>query len=742
MGVKDLWNVLSPLCEKKPLYELQGKTIAIDLSGWIVDSQMIVDNVVQPRMYLRNLYFRTAFLLTYGISPVFVLEGKPPILKHKTIARRNDIRSGFQERKTTKRGGRTQFNRVLNECKELLRYMGVTCIQSCGEAEAMCAYLNEDGLVDGCISQDSDCFLYGAKIVYRNFCMSTQGNCGATGGSVDVYSMEKIEKTLNIGRNKMIALALLCGCDYDEGVSGVGKEAVLKFFKTVREKDILQRIQDWRTDTSLNKAEFDLLNPSLCTSCGHSGKLQKHTKSGCADCGTIRKCNDDFREKRTLILNEISLRKKALYDENFPNQELIDEFLVRKDSIPNKLDIKWEQPQVNQFIDFMKKYVCWEPQYAFEKIFTLITRWQLLHLPNFSLDERLSITDLFIPDSIKKIRNIKSIASYEIIWKKEHAVIKMLKEYKEQINENSDENNDDVDNNLLTSIEPQDLVLKCYPKLVEAYENIRNVKTKKRTANSRRKKATTNIEDNDTGIKDTTKSKQQKVKKKQEKDNRNIDEFITKNDVIFLEDSFEQMIISPKRSKKEENIRDRVHALQIRDVSEDVAIMNVKQKKRGPQFQRVLEMEKSSKLNNTFDRIFSELSPNDFTSENEDNDLDITNVIENICRKQTFQFSKIDCQSIESTSQSAENIEECIIIDKPATCTRENYVYAEDEKQKSDNSDDEFGCINESYIPISQRIQRENRKILSTCNYITKKSDLDFENIMDQTDNESIHLDI
>lgn len=96
-------------------------------------------------------------------------------------------------------------------------------------------------LVDGCISQDSDCFLYGAKVVYRNFCMSNQRNCGATGGSVDMYNMEKIKKTLNIGRSKMIALALLCGCDYDEGVNGVGKEATLKFFKTVKEEDILQR---------------------------------------------------------------------------------------------------------------------------------------------------------------------------------------------------------------------------------------------------------------------------------------------------------------------------------------------------------------------------------------------------------------------------------------------------------------------------------------------------------------------
>lgn len=57
-----------------------------------------------------------------------------------------------------------------------------------------------------------------------------------------------------------------------------------------------------------------------------------------------------YREKRALILNEVSLRKKALYDKNFPNQELIDEFLIRKDLIPTILDIKWKQPQINQFI--------------------------------------------------------------------------------------------------------------------------------------------------------------------------------------------------------------------------------------------------------------------------------------------------------------------------------------------------------------------------------------------------------
>ncbi|KAK1136512.1 hypothetical protein K0M31_001062 [Melipona bicolor] len=82
-----------------------------------------------------------------GISPVFVLEGKAPTLKHNTIAKRNNVRSGFRERKTADKKGRTHFNRILKECKEMLQLMGLACVQGHGEAEAMCAYLNEDGVI-------------------------------------------------------------------------------------------------------------------------------------------------------------------------------------------------------------------------------------------------------------------------------------------------------------------------------------------------------------------------------------------------------------------------------------------------------------------------------------------------------------------------------------------------------------------------------------------------------------------
>lgn len=56
----------------------------------------------------------------------------------------------------------------------MLECLGIPWVQAAGEAEAMCAYLNASGYVDGCLTNDGDAFLYGAQTVYRNFTMNTK----------------------------------------------------------------------------------------------------------------------------------------------------------------------------------------------------------------------------------------------------------------------------------------------------------------------------------------------------------------------------------------------------------------------------------------------------------------------------------------------------------------------------------------------------------------------------------------
>lgn len=142
--------------------------------------------------------------------------------------------------------------------------MGVPYYYSEGEAEALCAILNEKGvhfnfiynlkcirqllhflafqIVDGVITQDSDCFLYGARTVYRNF------NISSNSGYVEMYTIGSLEEKLSLGRNKLIALSLLCGCDYnDKGIVGIGKESALKFLASLSDSEVLERCRYFTT---------------------------------------------------------------------------------------------------------------------------------------------------------------------------------------------------------------------------------------------------------------------------------------------------------------------------------------------------------------------------------------------------------------------------------------------------------------------------------------------------------------
>ena len=50
----------------------------------------------------------------------------------------------------------------------MLELLGIPYLNSIGEAEAYCALLNNRGLVEGVLTDDTDALLYGATTVYRN----------------------------------------------------------------------------------------------------------------------------------------------------------------------------------------------------------------------------------------------------------------------------------------------------------------------------------------------------------------------------------------------------------------------------------------------------------------------------------------------------------------------------------------------------------------------------------------------
>ncbi|PIK50889.1 Flap endonuclease GEN-like 1 [Apostichopus japonicus] len=257
MGVKYLWNILEPVKKEVPITDLKGQTIAVDLSVWICENsgvKAVQGRVVKP--HLRALFFRVSNLLQMGVKLVFVVDGEPPEMKWETISSRVNARFAGRGRRgggnPKQRTSRSHFKRFIKECLELLDFLGVPYVQSKGEAEAMCALLNEKGIVDACITEDGDVFLYGAgqcigiSTWLESCCSDNQKN-----PVIECYRMSDVTEKLGMSRETLVALALLLGCDYvPKGVPGVGKVHAMQLVRQLEGKDVLKRFQNWSKEPS------------------------------------------------------------------------------------------------------------------------------------------------------------------------------------------------------------------------------------------------------------------------------------------------------------------------------------------------------------------------------------------------------------------------------------------------------------------------------------------------------------
>ncbi len=71
------------------------------------------------------------------------------------------------EQKRQTRNADAPTNEMYGECMELLQLFGLPYIIAPMEAEAQCAWLDYNNLVDGVVTDDNDVFLFGGRHVYR-----------------------------------------------------------------------------------------------------------------------------------------------------------------------------------------------------------------------------------------------------------------------------------------------------------------------------------------------------------------------------------------------------------------------------------------------------------------------------------------------------------------------------------------------------------------------------------------------
>ena len=132
---------------------------------------------------------------------------------------------------------------ILEDGRRLILAMGLPVIQAPSEGEAQAAHMAARGDVELVGSQDYDSLLFGAPQVVRNLAITGKRKLPRKNIYVDVepeiIDLEEGLARLGISRKQLVEIGIMCGTDYNAGLTRVGPKTALKL---IREKGDLESI--------------------------------------------------------------------------------------------------------------------------------------------------------------------------------------------------------------------------------------------------------------------------------------------------------------------------------------------------------------------------------------------------------------------------------------------------------------------------------------------------------------------
>ena len=206
-------------------------------------------------------------LLSKGIKPVFIFDGKSPDLKADELAtrraRREESRKIHEEALAAGDFALAQkmAQRIMHyspemvqETKQLLDLLGVPWVDAKAEGEGQAAVIAALGQLDAVATQDWDALLYGTPILIRNMMTDGTKQHGRLVHAQKI-NLEELLQEHELSKSQLIDLAIMIGTDFHPGIRGIGPKTGLKLIKlhgtieeicSVKDKEVPERLDEIR----------------------------------------------------------------------------------------------------------------------------------------------------------------------------------------------------------------------------------------------------------------------------------------------------------------------------------------------------------------------------------------------------------------------------------------------------------------------------------------------------------------
>jgi len=243
MGNADLRQLAA--IEEISFDSLEGSTVAVDAHNWLYRYLTTTVKWTSESAYTTDDGTEVANLIgivqglpkffAHDLTPVFVFDGAVTDLKADEIADRRAQREQYENQLESAREkgdpvavarleSRTQrlTETILDTTRELLALLDVPIVEAPAEGESQCAHMARNGTVDYAGTEDYDALLFGAPYTLRQL---------TSKGDPELMDFEKTLATHEITWEQLVDVAILCGTDFNDGITGIGPKTGVKLIK-------------------------------------------------------------------------------------------------------------------------------------------------------------------------------------------------------------------------------------------------------------------------------------------------------------------------------------------------------------------------------------------------------------------------------------------------------------------------------------------------------------------------------